>query len=406
MHILIITQLFQPEPNHLKGLIYAKELVRRGHTVDILTGFPNYPGGRLYPGYKIRLWMRETIEGIPVTRIIMFPSHDRSAIRRMACYLSFAISAAKLGPFLVRKPDIIHVYQGATTLAWPAIVLKIIFRVPYILDVQDIWPESVSSSGMLPIPGVVTIIGLWSKLTYHLAQTIVVLSKGYRDLLIRRGVPLSKIRVIQNWCDEKSILESDHVDTEDSFDLRGRFNVVYTGNFGRVQALETVLDAAILVYNRFPDIRFVLVGDGVDALHLKAIAAKLELKNVLFIPRQSAMRLRLLTAVADVLLIHLKDDVLTRIAIPQKTQAALAARKPIIMAVRGCAANLVCEAGAGIICNPENPEKLAEAVVKMFKMPCEERESMGLRGSKFYRERLAFSVGIDQWMKIFNEATR
>src|ERR1051326_6344956 len=102
MRILMLTQWFDPEPN-FKGLAFARELVSRGHEVEVLTGFPNYPGGKLYPGYRVRLWQRESMEGIPVVRVPLYPSHDRSAWRRVWNYLSFALAAALLGPALVRR---------------------------------------------------------------------------------------------------------------------------------------------------------------------------------------------------------------------------------------------------------------------------------------------------------------
>src|SRR5512133_1628441 len=108
MRILLFTPIFQPEPNHLKGLEYAKRLQSLGHEVEVLTGFPNIPGGKLYPGYKIRLVQRQLLEGVPVTRMAMYPSHDRSTLRRMFTYLSLALTASLLGPFRFRHVDIIH----------------------------------------------------------------------------------------------------------------------------------------------------------------------------------------------------------------------------------------------------------------------------------------------------------
>ena len=404
MRILLLTQLFQPEPNHLKGLHFAKELARRGHQVEVLTGYPNYPGGSVYRGYRIRPWMRETMDGITVTRVMMNPSHNRSAIGRITCYASFALSAANLGPYLMKKPDIIHVYQGPSTLGWPAIVFRAILGVPYVLDVQDLWPESVSSSRMLPIPGVASVLGLWSKLTYRFARKIVVLSEGYRDRLISRGVPSSKIEVVYNWCDEQFVQKNGESVGFAPFDLRGRFNVVYTGNFGVVQALKTVLDAASIVENVRPDIQFVLVGDGVERLALKEIAARRNQKNVLFVPRQSQERLQFITAAADILIVHLKDDPLTRVSIPQKTQYALAAGKPVIMAVRGNAADLVREAGAGIVCRPESAEDLSHAVLNLASLPSDELRSIGNRGREFYKQKLSFCIGLEKTLSVLESA--
>ena len=148
MKILFLTQWFDPEPT-FKGLTFARALVDRGHQVEILTGFPNYPGGRLYPGHSVKLRKRESMEGIPVTRVALFPSHDRSAIRRVANYLSFACTAATVGAFSVQPPDVVYVYHPPATIAFPAMVLKAIRRVPFVLDMQDLWPDTLEATGMV-----------------------------------------------------------------------------------------------------------------------------------------------------------------------------------------------------------------------------------------------------------------
>lgn len=404
MRVLLLTPLFQPEPNHLKGLAFARELVRRGHDVEVLTGFPHYPAGKVYPGYRIRPWMREILDGVPVTRVMMYPSHDRSAVRRTAGYLSLAGTAALLGPPLVARPDVVHVYQGPATLAWPAMVFRMMFGTPYVLDVQDMWPESVTVTGMLPLPGVSAVLGAWSKATYRLARKIIVLSNGYKKCLEARGVPEKKIEVVYNWCDERSLPGETDGEGSDPFGLAGRFNVVYSGNFGALQALGGVLDAAFLIEEKRPDIRFVFVGDGVEESALKKKAAGRGQKNVLFIPRQAPESLGRITARADVLLVHLKDDPLARMGIPQKTQASLAAGKPVLLAIRGSAAELAARAGGAWTCRPEDPAALAEAVLGLASLSWNERETMGRRNAEFYRKELAFSIGVGRMTAVFEEA--
>ena len=147
MRILFLTQWFQPEPS-IKGLPFAKALRDRGHEVEVLTGFPNYPGGKVYPGYRVRLWQSEIMEGIRVHRVALYPSHDKSALRRMGNYLSFALTSATIGPFLVRRPDVVYVYN-LVTLGLTSRLLQLIYGCPVVYDIQDLWPDSVSGSGML-----------------------------------------------------------------------------------------------------------------------------------------------------------------------------------------------------------------------------------------------------------------
>ena len=130
MRILLITQLFYPEPNHLKGLAFAKALMSLGHEVEVLTGFPNYPGGKLYQGYRQKFFQKENIEGVSIIRVPLIPDHSDSGFRRIVCYLSLAVSASIPGLFLIQKPDVVHVYQGPATLALPAFFLRFLRRVP------------------------------------------------------------------------------------------------------------------------------------------------------------------------------------------------------------------------------------------------------------------------------------
>lgn len=402
MRILMITQLFQPEPNHLKGLAFAKELVRLGHEVEVLTGFPNYPGGKIYPGYRQRLWQRETLEGIPVLRVPLYPDHSGSGLRRMLCYLSLALTACLPGLLLARRPDVVHVYQGPATLALPAMLLRLLRGVPYVLDVQDLWPESVTSSGMLALPRLTFLLHKWCDLTLRLSRRVVVLSPGYRRVLGERGVPERKVEVVYNWCSETPDCPAPAgAAGEDRFGLGGRFTVLYAGNLGRVQALDAVLGAAALLRQSHPEVLFALVGDGVDTERLKALAGRQGLDNVRFIPRQPVAQIGTLLAWAEALLIHLRDDPLCRVGIPQKTQAYLAAGRPVLVAVQGEAAQLVLRARGGLACQPEQAESIAQAVRDLAALSPRQREEMGQNGRSYYERHLAFAVGVKRMDEIF-----
>lgn len=395
MKILLITQLFQPEPNHLKGLEFAKELVRLGHDVEVLTGFPNYPGGKIYPGYKQRLWQQEEIDGVQVTRVPVYPDHSGSGLKRILCYVSLALTACVPGLFLVGRPDVVHVYQGPATLALPAILLRFLRRVPYVLDVQDLWPESVTSSGMLATARFTFLLNWWCNLAHRLASKIVVLSAGYRSVLAGRGVSAAKIEVVYNWCSESSTVDDGGSGSESGhFGLARRFSIVYAGNLGRVQALDAVLDAAQSLQLSHPDVLFAFVGDGVDRDRLMGLAQRKRVENVLFIPRQPVTEIGQILNQAQALLIHLRDDPLCRVGIPQKTQAYLSAGRPVLVAVKGDAADLVQQASGGVSCEPENAESIAQAVVQLHRLTHEQRDEMGRNGKNFYDSRLCFAVGV------------
>jgi glycosyltransferase involved in cell wall biosynthesis len=404
MRILMLTQWFDPEPT-FKGLTFAKELVKLGHEVEVLTGFPNYPGGKLYPGYRVKALQRETVDGISIIRVPLFPSHDGSSMKRMLNYASFAISAALLGPLLVKPADVMYVYHPPATVAFPAVILKLFRRIPFVYDIQDLWPDTLRATGMLNNKFLLKIVDGWCRLTYRIADRIVVLSPGFQAKLQERGVPGKKVDVIYNWCDESQITTMDRSKAEEHEPrMAGRFNVVFAGTMGKAQALDAVLDAAALVAPSMPKVQFVFIGGGIDSERLKRIAEERRLGTVLFLPRRPATEIGSVLSMADVLLVHLKNDRLFEITIPSKTQAYLAAGRPILMAVKGNAAELVEKVGVGLTCTPEDARSLASAVESLARMPKEKREAMGERGKQYYERELSLHIGVQHFERIFKVA--
>ncbi len=404
MRVLMITQLFQPEPNHLKGLEFAKELSRMGHEVEVLTGFPNYPGGRIYSGYRQQFWQREVIDGIRVTRVPLYADHSSSGFKRILCYVTLAITICFPGLLLVRRPDVVHVYQGPATLVMPAMLLRLLLKIPYVLDIQDLWPESVTSSGMFATSRLSFILDLWCQLTHRFASKIVVLSPGYQRALAGRGVSADKIEVVYNWCGESAASMDTEKCENDSFGLADHFSVVYAGNLGKVQALDAVLEAAQMLEVSHPDVLFVLVGDGVDSERLQDLCRQKKIKNVLFIPRQPVSEIDRILQKAQLLLIHLRDDPLCRIGIPQKTQAYFAAGRPILVAVKGETAELVARAKGGVACEPENAASIAHAVTELHRLTPGMREEMGRNGRSYYERNLCFAVGVKRMETVLKGA--
>jgi glycosyltransferase involved in cell wall biosynthesis len=236
MRILILSQWFDPEPT-FKGVAFARELVRRGHEVEVLTGFPNYPGGKLYPGYHVRPWQRERIDDIPVLRVPLYPSHGRSVLGRVANYGSFALSAT-IGSAFVKRPDVIYAYHPPATIGLPAVVAHMLRRVPVVYDVQDLWPDTVAATGMVKDSAVLRLLGRWCQFVYCNADRIVVLSPGFKAALMERGVPEAKIDVIYNWCDEASMRPNGTSPVQ--LAGPGEFTVVFAGTMGLAQGLEAV----------------------------------------------------------------------------------------------------------------------------------------------------------------------
>jgi glycosyltransferase involved in cell wall biosynthesis len=404
--ILLLTQWFDPEPA-FKGLAFARELVRRGHEVEVLTGFPNYPGGRVYPGHRISIRRRETMEGIPVTRVALYPSHGQSVIRRVANYTSFALTASSVGLMSVRKPDVTYVYHPPATIALPAMAIKMVRRAPFVLDVQDLWPDTLTATGMVGSKAVLGAVSSFCRLAYRSAARIVVLSPGFKQRLIERGVDPRKVEVIFNWSHQSATAAAERdapILKEAGID--GRFTVVFAGTMGRAQALSHVLDAASLVAARAPRAQFVFIGGGIERTGLEARARDMALPNVTFLAGRAPAEVAPLLAAADVLLVHLRDDPLFSITIPSKTQAYMAAGRPVLMAVRGDAAALVREAEAGVCVSPEAPEALAAAVCDLSRLPPEALAKMGARGRAYYLKNLSLAAGVDRFEAVFRAAAQ
>lgn len=390
--ILFITSLFQPEPNHLKGISFIKALMANGFKVHVLTGFPNYPGGKVYPGYQIRWTQREEIEGVSITRVAIYPSHNKSSFDRSCNYLSLGFSMLAHMPWFCEKFDICYVYLGPIPLLWPAIWLKKWHDTRIIADVQDIWPESVTGSGMVRSRLFLRGINALTHWGYRMTDRFVVLSPGYKSLFIARGFLADRIDVIYNWTEENIDLQLE--DESDKYLDKTRFNILYAGNVGPLQGLDHVLDAVKIAAGRGSRCRLVLVGNGTEFDHIADRITNEKITNAAIFQRISASKARSIQNKADVLLLHLIRTPITEIGIPQKVQAYMAAGRPIIAAVTGEAARLVHEAECGLVCAPSNPHDIAGTILKAEHLLPERLDEMGVRGREFYRQHLSFNHGV------------
>lgn len=396
MRVLLLTQWYKPEPITLQHDL-ARSLIEHGHQVTVLTGFPNYPSGRLYPGYRVRLWQRETIDGVPVVRVPLYPEHSRSALRRVLNYVSFSAAAATLGLAAMDKPDVLFVYHPPLTVGLPAYLLSRCRRIPFVYQIQDMWPETLSATGMLNNERILAGVSRFADWVYTQAAAICVISPGFRRNLLGKGVADAKIHVISNWVDPQSAAPATpDPQLAQQLGLAGRFNIMFAGNIGAAQDLETVIQAAALLGD-LPQVQFVLVGDGVALPHLQAQVSALGLPNVRFLGRYPMQEMPGLYALADVLLIHLRDDPLFRITIPSKTFAYMATGKPILAAVAGDAADVIQNTGAGLTCPPSDPQQLAAAVRNLVGMEAEALAQLGACGRQaaatiYSREHLALQI--------------
>jgi len=401
MRILFLSQWYLPEPLTYQSDL-AESLQAMGHEVFVLTGFPNWPTGTLASGYQMRVYQRETIHGVPIIRVPLYPDHSKSSSRRALNFLSFASSASLLGPFLVPRCDVVHCNFPPVTLGLPSWLLSRWQRIPLTFEIQDMWPETLEATDMVKNQRVLRLIGRAANWGYRRASAIRVITPGFRENLIAKGVPPEKIHVISNWVDEDRY----HPESPDpllaqELGLADRFNVMFAGTIGLAQGLETILEAAPLLRD-LPSVQFVFVGDGANLTKLQSHAEKQGLTNVRFLGRVSSEQMVKLYALADVLLATLRDSPLFRITIPHKIFAYMASEKPVLVAMEGNSADVVLKAKAGVQCPPGNPQALADTVRKLHAMTPEERQVMGGNGRRAVAEEYGRKQLVGQVAEMLN----
>jgi len=394
MRISLVTQWFDPEGGSaaIPGTI-ARALQRRGHVVSVVTGFPNYPTGRLPDGYRIRLVQREEVGGVRVTRVPLYPSHDRSPIRRAFNFLTFMLSASTLGAVVARRQEVALVYSTPGTVGLAGVVLRRLLGRPFVLYIQDLWPDTVTATGMVPprLAGLVEwLLDPFCSLVYRSAGRVAVISPGMKDRLVERGVSADRVDIVFNWIDEQVFAPRPAVLDGDTFE------VMYAGNLGDVQGLDTALRAVALLDDA-PHVRLRLVGDGVARARLVELAESLGIAHrVCFEGPRPISEMADVLASAHVQLVCLADDPLFHITMPSKIQAILACGRPVVTSGPGDVARVTEESGAGVAVPPGDPQALAAAVRRLAAMSRAEREMLGARGRAYYEGHLSEAVGAER----------
>lgn len=407
----MVSQWYDPEEGSAGvPATIARSLRRRGLDTSVVTGFPNYPYGKFYPGYTLRASQREVRDSIPVHRVALYPSHERSSVKRIVSYLSFAASASTLGLRTLMSCDVGLVYSTPATAAIPALAAKAVRRVPFVLFIQDLWPETVLASGMLASSAITRrlewALHRFCNQVYRSAGRIAVISTGMRELLIERGVPPAKIEVVHNWVDEalfRPVALDLHLQAE--LGIAEQFSVMYAGSLGDLQGLDVAVRAAEMLQD-LTDFRLVLVGSGVAESGLRRMVADARLANVIFAGQRPLSEMSSLLRAADVQLITLRDLPLFHATMPSKVQCILSAGRPVISSAPGDVGDLIRRSGAGIACPPEDPAALALAIREMYQLSRTERERLGWVGHEFYRTQLSESVGSARLVRLLEEVCR
>lgn len=394
MRIGMISQWYEPEAGSAAHpTAIARALRARGHEVDVLTGFPSYPLGRVHSGYSMKLRQVEEREGVRLLRVPDVPSHDDKAVRRALSLTSFAVSATVQVGWL-RHVDACLVYLTPATVGLAAVVLKRLTGVPYVLYVQDLWPETVTASGFIGNPAVARLVerGLTAGLTrlYRGAASVAAISPTMAATLATRGARTPPMSV-PNWVDEHVFRPAPA--GGGAALPAGRTWIMYAGGIGEVQALQHAVRALAELPDR-PDIGLALVGDGTALPGLQALARDLGVDDRLLVLGSRPMEsMPALMSAAAAQLISLRDLPLFRGTIPSKLQASMACAAPVVCAVAGDAADLVARTGVGLVVPPEDPPALAAAFRKIADLPDGRRRALGARGREVYLGELSAAAG-------------
>ncbi len=367
MHILFLTDNFPPEVNAPASRTYehAREWVKAGARVTVITCAPNFPAGRVFPGYRNRPWQTETVDGIRVIRVWSYITANEGFYKRTLDYVSFAASAT-IASLFVRKPDVIVGTSPQFFTAMAGYAAGLLRRRPFLFELRDIWPASIKAVGALKDGRLLRLLEAIEMFLYRRARTIVAVTEAFRAELIERGIDAGKIEVVTNGADLSRFKPQPRPEALAArLGLTGQFVAGYVGTHGMAHGLDTLLDAAALLRKRGDanDIRILLLGHGARKAALVERAQQMELDNVLFVDSVPKEEVAGYWALLDVSIIHLRRDPLFLTVIPSKLFECMAMGLPVLHGVEGESAEIVRRDGCGETFTPEDAMALADKLI-------------------------------------------
>ena len=373
MKLLVVSQYYDPEPFRIHDLCTG--LAALGHQVQVVTGMPNYPAGTLYPGFEANRPMDEVLDGVRVHRC---PIHPRKTgpIHRVWNYLSFP-RAAKRWLRGQGGYDAVLVYQlSPVMMAEPAVRCAAAHQVPLAYYCLDLWPESLLSGGVRRGSSVFKYFHRVSARLYRAADRILMTSESFRDYFLREfSIPAERLVYLPQYAEALFVPAGARIPD-------GVTELVFAGNLGTAQGLDAVLQAAKLLEGEA--VRFTLAGDGTEAERLKALAGKLELRNVRFPGRLPLSEMPALYAGADAMLVTLAASPVLDMTLPGKVQSYLAAGKPILGAADGETARVIRAADCGF-CGPAGDAAALAENIRRF-LACGRADELGRNAARYYAE--------------------
>ncbi|MEH2348712.1 MAG: glycosyltransferase family 4 protein [Nostoc sp.] len=404
MHILIYSYNYYPEPIGIAPLMteLAEGLVKRGHEVRVITGMPNYPQREIYDGYRDQWYVTEHKNGVTIQRSYLRIKSKPNLVDRLLLELSFIFTSLPQA-FKGKRPDVIILTVPPLLGILPATILSWFYNCPLVLNVQDILPEAAVRIGLLKNKWMIRTLAVLEKFAYRTAHTISVIADGFRENLVKKGVPVNKIVCIPNWVNVNFIrpLPKQNNSWISSHQLDGKFIVLYSGNIALTQGLETVIEAAVCL-RHIRDIVFVIVGESKALQRLQEYCLLHRADNVLLLPLQSREKLPEMLAASDVGLIVQKRNVIS-FNMPSKIPLLLASGRPIVgsVPINGTAARAIELSGGGIIVEPESPDAMAAAVHDLYTDPIVGAR-LGHAGRQFAEENYSLEQALDRYEWLFS----
>jgi len=393
VHILFLTDNFPPEGNAPATRTYehSREWVKKGHKVTVITGAPNFPEGKVFNGYTNSWFSSEYLDGIEVRRVKTYITSNEGFIGRVIDFMSFMVTSFVAG-FFVSKPDVIIGTSPQLFTVVGAWLLSVFRRKPFVFELRDIWPASITAVGAMKKSFAIRILEKLELFLYHRADKIISVTNSFKRELDRRGVNSDKINVVLNGVDLSKYKPAVCKDVElvNRFSLQGKFIVGYIGTHGLAHRLDTIVDAAELLKDEVK-IQIVLAGGGADRVRIENLVAFRGLKNISFLPRQPKEMMPRLWSICDVSLVTLKDTPLFETVIPSKIFESMGMGLPIIMSVpSGEASEIILNSSSGILVPPESPEAIAHSIRDLYSNPgkCAELAENSYKASANYDRKI------------------
>jgi len=368
VHILFLTDNFPPEVNAPASRTYehCREWVKESVQVTVVTCAPNFPKGKVYSGYRNKIWQQEVVEGVRVIRVGTYITANEGLLKRTLDYMSFMVSSFVASLF-VRKVDVVIGTSPQFFTVCAAYMVGLVKRVPWVFELRDIWPESIRAVGAVNSSRILNALERLEMFLYRKATVIISVTNSFRDTLIQRGVDGAKIHVVTNGVDtSRFIVRDKDPELVSRYQLSGKFVAGYIGTHGMAHALDTLLDAAVILKNSTDDqFRLILLGDGANKESLFQ-RAKLEgLDNVIFVNSVSKDEVVHYWSLLDVSIIHLKKTDLFKTVIPSKLFECMGMGIPVLHGVQGESAEIVTRNNVGLLFDPENAVSLVEGLKRL-----------------------------------------